>query len=92
MTIYQDAFIGPYWVTENDPSKGARMITKEYGTFEVEMVSRGYSVHGYHVRKLSGEWPSKREIAEMCDGISLDYFGFEAFVGEDTASVNIYVD
>lgn len=92
MTMYHDPFVGPIWITKNSPEKGSGMIVRDYGTFEVEMLSRGYSVHHYTVRKVSGEWPSKREIAEMCDGISLDYFGFEAFVGDDTASVNIFVD
>lgn len=92
MTIYHDPNIGPYWVTENEPSNDARRITNEHGVFDVEMTMRGYSIHSYMVRKVSGEWPSPREVAAMCDGISLDYFGFEANIGKDTASVNIYVD
>lgn len=92
MPMTYSHFIGPIWTTTNRPEDGVKVVTGKDSEFEVEMLMRGYSVHAYTVRKVRGEWPSKREIAQMCDGISLDYFGFEANVGEDTAHVNIYVD
>jgi hypothetical protein len=68
------------------------MTTNEYGTFEVEMTGRGYSVHTYSVTKVSGEWPDKRTVAAMCDDRSLDYFGYEVNLGDARANVSIYVD
>lgn len=67
-------------------------MTNEYGTFDIELHYRGYSVHNYVVVKTSGEWPDKRSIAAMCDDRSLDYFGFDVLVKEDRAAVAIYVD
>lgn len=67
-------------------------MTNEYGTFDIEMLYRGYSVHNYTVTKVNGEWPEKRAVAAMCDDRSLDYFGFDVSITDDRASVAIYVD
>jgi len=70
---------------------GEIVYETDYGEFTKRVTHRGYSVHVYSVRKVSGEWPSETELMAFCDERT-GYFGGEAVIGDETAMVTCHID
>lgn len=69
------------------------MAIRRYGNaeFDIDMVDRGYSVHKYRVKRISGDTqPSKETLIDLCD---YGNFGGEVIQQPDGSwIVKVYVD
>lgn len=52
----------------------------------------GPATHKYVLKMTEGQWPSDRDLINMCDGYSYNFGGRVQKTSETSASVHVYVD